>query len=49
MLDSSWKTNLQANTGGRKHINTEVNKNKEEKYTKNVITKNYITQSRKYY
>jgi hypothetical protein len=49
---SAWKQireKLQASTGGGKHINTEeVNKqNKdEEKYTKKVITTNYITQER---
>jgi hypothetical protein len=42
---------LYARTGERKRINIEeVNKQKqEEKYTNNVITKKYITQSLKYY
>jgi hypothetical protein len=48
---SAWvqlRDKLQASTGERKHINTEE-VNKQTKNTKNVITKNYITQSLKYY
>jgi hypothetical protein len=50
---SAWqqlKDKLQANTEERKHINIKkwTNKN-EEKYTNNVITKNYMTQILKYY
>jgi hypothetical protein len=53
---SAWqqlRDKLQANTGERKRINEEVvsakKKKDEEKYKKNIITKNYITQSFKYY
>jgi hypothetical protein len=46
------RNKLHANTGERKLINAEeMNKKNrgEKKYTKNIITKNYVTQSLKYY
>jgi hypothetical protein len=41
---------LQARIGERKHINIEVNRNKdEEKYIKTIITNNYITEKHQDY